>query len=360
MSNKTLNIILYVTALVAVAVIIVFFIKLSNVEPVTEESKNGTETVDAGKIEGLSSLTGKQDTETDKNTSPDIPDGTGEADPSDISGTVQGPEDITPTDAPLSPDDTTPTDVPATPTEIPVTVAPEPTKDPDGKTVSVDVSGIDPTKPIVALSFDDGPSANTASIIETLTEYGAHATFFMVGENVNMYPERVKMVYDAGCEVGNHTVSHKALDKLTKEQVTKEIEDNQKNINAALGVTINSLVRPPYGNVSDTVREAAEHPLINWSVDTLDWKSRNADSVFEEVKKSTRDGSIILMHDLYASTAEAVKKVVPWLVEQGYQICSVSEMFAARGVPLENGHVYNSVMNAAKYKESLEKSDSET
>ena len=360
MSNKTLNIILYVTALVAVAVIIVFFIKLSNVEPVTEENKNGTETVDAGKIEGLSSLTGKQDTETDKNTSPDTPDGTGDANSSDISGTVQGSEDITPTDAPLSPDDTTPTDVPATPTEIPVTVAPEPTKAPDGKPVAVDVSGIDPTRPIVALSFDDGPSANTASIIETLTEYGAHATFFMVGENVNMYPERVKMVYDAGCEVGNHTVSHKALDKLTKEQVTKEIEDNQKNINAALGVTINSLVRPPYGNVSDTVREAAGHPLINWSVDTLDWKSRNADSVFEEVKKSTRDGSIILMHDLYASTAEAVKKVVPWLVEQGYQICSVSEMFAARGVPLENGHVYNSVMNAAKYKESLEKSDSET
>ena len=217
----------------------------------------------------------------------------------------------------------------------------------------MDVSKIDPAKPIVALTFDDGPSANTASILETLNEYGAHATFFMVGENVTAHPDRVKMVYDAGCEVGNHTVSHKNLNNLSKKEIKKEIEDNQADINAALGVTISCLVRPPYGNVNDNVRETCKHPMINWSVDTLDWKSRNADSVFEEVKKSTKDGSIILMHDLYGSTAEAVKKVVPWLVEQGYQICSVSEMFAARGVTLENGHVYNSVMNAQKYLDSL-------
>ena len=92
--------------------------------------------------------------------------------------------------------------------------------------------------------------------------------------------------------------------------------------------------------------------MINWSVDTLDWKSRDADEVLKEVKNSTKDGSIILMHDLYSSTAEAVKKVVPWLVEQGYQICSVSEMFEARGVTLENGKVYNSCINAEKYKEN--------
>ena len=360
MSNKTLNIILYVTALIAVAVIIVFFIKLSNVEPNGKDGKENTDLVDADKLGDLSSLTGKQGTTPDSNG--DVEKNT----PSVTTGVTESPDgqDVTPDPAtPTATEDNpssavTPTDAP---TDAPATPTPEPTKDPEkGNAVTVDVSHIDPTKPIVALSFDDGPSANTASIIETLNAYGAHATFFMVGENVNMYPERVKMVYDAGCEVGNHTVSHKALDKLSKEQVIKEIEDNQKNINAALGVTINSLVRPPYGNVSDTVREAAGHPLINWSVDTLDWKSRNADSVFAEVKKSTRDGSIILMHDLYSSTAEAVKKVVPWLVEQGYQICSVSEMFAAREVTLENGHVYNSVMNAAKYQESKNAESSDT
>lgn len=353
MSNKTLNIILYVTALIAVTVIIVFFIKLSNVEPNGKDGKENTDLVDADKPGDLSSLTGKQGTTPDsngdgeKNTpsvtteatkSPDGQDVTQE--PVNPTGTEDNPSSaVTPTDAP--------TDVPATPT-------PEPTKDPEkGNAVTVDVSHIDPTKPIVALSFDDGPSVNTASIIETLTSYGAHATFFMVGDNVKMYPERVKMVYDAGCEVGNHTVNHKDLKKLSKEEIKKEIEDNQANINAALGITISSPVRPPYGNVNDSVREVCQHPMFNWSVDTLDWKSRNADAVFEEVKKSTKDGSIILMHDLYASTAEAVKQVVPWLIEQGYQICSVSEMFTARGVTLENGHLYNSVMNAQKYLESM-------
>ena len=354
MSNKILNTLLYVTAVIAIAVIVVFFIKLSNVESDGKDGKAGTDLVDAEKLEGLSALTGKQGTtpglkqddgkDTPSVTDTDVPDATGY----DVS-----PAPTTPTDTednPSSP--VTPTD---TPTEAPTTPTPEPTKEPDDKDsiVTVDVSRIDPTKPIVALSFDDGPSVNTASIIETLNEYGVHATFFMVGDNVKMYPERVKMVYDAGCEVGNHTVNHKDLKKLSKEEIKKEIEDNQANINAALGVTISSPVRPPYGNVNDNVREVCKHPMFNWSVDTLDWKTRNADAVFEEVKKSAKDGSIILMHDLYASTAEAVKKVVPWLIEQGYQICSISEMFAARDVTLENGHLYNSVMNAQKYLESL-------
>ncbi|MBR4781171.1 MAG: polysaccharide deacetylase family protein [Lachnospiraceae bacterium] len=344
MSNKIINIILYITAVVALAVVVVFFIKLGSIEP-ADKGKTDTASTDTENIDELSTLTGKQ--ETSPGPATDTPDTTGTPTVSEDPATqAVTPGSITPTD----------TDNPSTvvtPTDTPVT--PEPTEAPEekGSKVTVDVSKIDPAKPIVALTFDDGPSANTASILDTLNEYGAHATFFMVGENVTAHPDRVKMVYDAGCEVGNHTVNHKNLNNLTKKEIKKEIEDNQADINAALGVTISCLVRPPYGNVNDNVREACKHPMINWSVDTLDWKSRNADSVFEEVKKSTKDGSIILMHDLYGSTAEAVKKVVPWLVEQGYQICSVSEMFAARGVTLENGHVYNSVMNAQKYLDSL-------
>ena len=351
MSNKIINIILYITAVVALAVVVVFFIKLGSIGP-SDKDKKDTVSADTEKIDELSNLTGKQETTP----------GPADTDNPDTTGTPIVSED--PASQGVTPDSATPTDIDnpstvVTPTDTPIT--PEPTEAPDltetpdnkGSKVTVDVSKIDPAKPIVALTFDDGPSANTASILETLSEYGAHATFFMVGENVTAHPDRVKLVYDAGCEVGNHTVNHKNLNNLSKEEIKKEIEDNQEDINAALGVTISCLVRPPYGNVNDNVREACKHPMINWSVDTLDWKSRNADSVFEEVKKSTKDGSIILMHDLYGSTAEAVKKVVPWLVEQGYQICSVSEMFAARGVVLENGHVYNNVMNAQKYLDSL-------
>ncbi|MBO4920278.1 MAG: polysaccharide deacetylase family protein [Lachnospiraceae bacterium] len=350
MSNKIINIILYITAVVALAVVVVFFIKLGSIEP-ADKGKTDTASTDTENIDELSNLTGKQ--ETSPGPATDTQDTTGTPTVSEDPATqAVTPDPATPTDTDNPSSAVTPTDTPIT---SDLTVTPDPTVAPDekGSKVTVDVSKIDPAKPIVALTFDDGPSANTASILETLNEYGAHATFFMVGENVTAHPDRVKMVYDAGCEVGNHTVNHKNLNNLTKKEIKKEIEDNQADINAALGVTISCLVRPPYGNVNDNVREACKHPMINWSVDTLDWKSRNADSVFEEVKKSTKDGSIILMHDLYGSTAEAVKKVVPWLVEQGYQICSVSEMFAARGVTLENGHVYNSVMNAQKYLDSL-------
>ena len=350
MSNKIINIILYITAVVALAVVVVFFIKLGSIEP-ADKGKTDTASTDTENIDELSNLTGKQ--ETSPGPAKDTQDTTGTPTVSEDPATqAVTPDPATPTDTDNPSSAVTPTDTPIT---SDLTVTPDPTVAPEekGSKVTVDVSKIDPAKPIVALTFDDGPSANTASILETLNEYGAHATFFMVGENVTAHPDRVKMVYDAGCEVGNHTVNHKNLNNLTKKEIKKEIEDNQADINAALGVTISCLVRPPYGNVNDNVREACKHPMINWSVDTLDWKSRNADSVFEEVKKSTKDGSIILMHDLYGSTAEAVKKVVPWLVEQGYQICSVSEMFAARGVTLENGHVYNSVMNAQKYLDSL-------
>ena len=312
MKKNFLNIALLVTALAAVVTLIIFFIKLDSV------SKDAT---------GANDGSGKTTSNADKSTS--------ETSDKDSSGSGSGksaPEGekvvlVSPTPTPSPSPSPTPSPTPS----------PSPTPEP------FDVSNLDPNKPIVALSFDDGPSSNTESILATLEKYGAHATFFMVGENIDMYPERVKMVYESGCEVANHTVNHANLNKLSAEEIKKEISNNQDKLNKTLGLSRDYLVRPPYGNANDTVKANAGHPLINWSVDTLDWQSRDPDAVMEIVKRDTRNGSIILMHDLYSSTAEAVKKVVPWLVEQGYQICSVSEMFAAKGITLENGKVYNSV-----------------
>lgn len=312
MKKNFLNIALLVTALAAVVTLIIFFIKLDSV------SKDAT---------GANDSSGKTTSNADKSTS--------ETSDKDSSGSGSGksaPEGekvvlVSPTPTPSPSPSPTPSPTPS----------PSPTPEP------FDVSNLDPNKPIVALSFDDGPSSNTESILATLEKYGAHATFFMVGENIDMYPERVKMVYESGCEVANHTVNHANLNKLSAEEIKKEISNNQDKLNKTLGLSRDYLVRPPYGNANDTVKANAGHPLINWSVDTLDWQSRDPDAVMEIVKRDTRNGSIILMHDLYSSTAEAVKKVVPWLVEQGYQICSVSEMFAAKGITLENGKVYNSV-----------------
>jgi len=352
MKKGLLNLALVLTAGITLIVLIVFFVKLNNVSVSSNTEKDsakqdsGDYSEDISKAP-LSSLTGKQAENKDIKNDKD--------DEVQIVEPVDDGEKVTENPTPSAEPET------VTPEEPPEDEKPSETQTEDAKlytTYPVDISKIDPEKPIVALSFDDGPSSNTDTILETLAEYGAHATFFMVGENIDMYPERVKKVYESGCEVANHTINHKDLIKLSKEDIRKEVDGNQDKLNEVLGTNIDFLVRPPYGDTNETVKSTIAHPLIIWWVDTLDWQSKNADSVFAEVKKSTKDGSIILMHDLYKSTADAVKKVVPWLKEQGYQICSVSEMFAARGVKLENGKNYNSVIDAAKYKENKEGSKS--
>ncbi len=218
-------------------------------------------------------------------------------------------------------------------------------------TVNVPAAGeryIDPTKPIIALSFDDGPSIYTPKILDMLAQYGATATFFMVGYNIDRYPKTVQAVYDAGCEIGNHTIDHPNLKTLSEENIKKQINGNLKKITDIVGEG-KHLIRPPYGNLNDTVKAVAGAPLIIWSDDTRDWESRNAQSVLAEVKKSARDGYIILMHDIYESSMNGAALVVPWLIEQGYQVCSVSEMFAARGVKLEDGVRYSQCITAAQY-----------
>lgn len=207
---------------------------------------------------------------------------------------------------------------------------------------------IDPEKPIIALSFDDGPSIYTPQILEILQSYGVTATFFEVGYNIDKYPDYILQEYLAGCEVGNHTVDHPNLKTLSKSKVKQEINNNLEKLNKILGEGTR-LLRPPYGNYNDTVKEVANAPLITWSIDTLDWKTKNAQSVFAEVKRSAKDGYIILMHSLYKSSVEALEYVIPWLLDQGYQVCSVSEMFNARGITLENGQVYSLVRNASRY-----------
>lgn len=312
MKKNYLNIALIVTACVALIAVVFFFIKLDKISRDNTGSSNSAEERDKAVI--LSA---------DSDKTP------GDNEESALSVALKA----TPTPSP-------------TPSPSPT---PEPTPTPTPEPLSVD--NIDPNKPIVALSYDDGPSSNTASILETLEKYGAHATFFMVGENIDLHPDWVKMVYESGNEVANHTVNHKNLNTLSAEDIRKEVENNQSKLNSTLGLGKKYLVRPPYGNANDTVKATVEHPMILWWVDTLDWKSKDPDAVLEEVKKATKDGAIILMHDLYATTAEATKKVVPWLKDQGYQICSVSEMFAARGVKMENGKTYNSCISAEKYKE---------
>lgn len=215
--------------------------------------------------------------------------------------------------------------------------------------------GVDPSKPMVALSYDDGPGIYTDKILEVLKQYGAHATFFTLGECSRNYPDQVRHIYESGCEVGSHTINHKNLKKESKDSIIHQLEGNQEIINEILGVELLSIIRPPYGNYNDTVKSLAKAPLVNWSVDTLDWSSKNAQKVFEEVKKQVDDGAIILCHDIYESTYEATKLFVPWLIEQGYQICTVTDMYSSRGEFQKPGVVYSHTMSAKKFLENQEK-----
>ncbi len=206
----------------------------------------------------------------------------------------------------------------------------------------------DPGGKLVALTFDDGPSMYTKEILEILSAYGARATFFMVGYNIEKHPERVQMVLDAGCEVANHTSNHRDLSESNKKTIEAEVYDNEKLLNEA-GAKGELLLRPPYGLYNDTVKDVVKRPMINWSVDSRDWKTKDAASTVREVKNNVKDGRVVLMHDIYASTVEALKELVPWLVGEGYTLVTVSELYEVRGEELKDGHIYRFTYTAEEF-----------
>lgn len=208
----------------------------------------------------------------------------------------------------------------------------------DGKLTS-EKFYVDPTKPMIALTFDDGPGAETEKLLSVLEQYNARATFFMVGTRVPQYPETIKKMKEIGCELGNHTAEHKNLTKLSDAEIKEAIQSVADQVAEATGGSPTTVTRPPYGAFDDHVKAAAPNPLIMWSVDTLDWKTKNVESTVKSVNSAT-DGDIVLMHDIHKTSVEAAIQVIPQLIEKGYQLVTVSEMAEARGVKLENGGVY--------------------
>lgn len=209
-----------------------------------------------------------------------------------------------------------------------------------GELVSREESDIDVSKPMVALTFDDGPGKRTGELLAQLEKYNAHATFFMLGQNVSRYPDEVKKMQEIGCELGNHSYSHKNLAKENAEGIKKEVGDTNAGIAkiAGEGATV---MRPPYGAISDTLKKNVGMPMIMWNIDTLDWKTRNAKKTIETVMNNVDDGDIILMHDIHTETIDAALQLIPKLQKAGYQLVTVSELAAAKGVTLEKGGRYS-------------------
>lgn len=198
---------------------------------------------------------------------------------------------------------------------------------------------IDPDQPMVALTFDDGPGGYSKELADLFEKYNGHATFFVLGQLVPTYSESLKYVYEKGNEIGSHTYSHKNLNIQTEATVRKEIEDTKKVIFDAIGA-YPTVIRTPYGNANKTVMNIIDGPNILWSVDTLDWSSRDTDKIISKILNETSDGDIVLMHEIYGFTFNAVKSAIKTLADRGYQFVTVSELMQYKGVEPE-GKIYS-------------------
>ena len=199
---------------------------------------------------------------------------------------------------------------------------------------AVYAGNIDPNRPMVALTYDDGPSPTvTPRILKCLAENGGRATFFMVGQKVIKSPDVLKQMVAQGCEVANHTFDHTLMTKVSPTDLANQLVATNQAVSDACGISP-VLMRPCGGAKTDAgmnVAGAISMPAILWSIDTLDWKTRDASQTIQTVLEKVKDGDIILMHDLYDATGEASETIIPELVNRGFQLVTVSELASYRG-----------------------------
>ena len=200
---------------------------------------------------------------------------------------------------------------------------------------------LDPNRPMVALTFDDGPYAKVGNrIMDCAAQYNAKVTFYVVGDRVNTYASEMRRMVNEGHEVGNHTMNHKILTKRGAGEIASQIEKCNQAVQNVTGIRPRT-VRLPGGGKNSTVLANISQPIILWNLDTLDWKHRNAATSVQKVLSSVKDGDVILMHELYTASADAACQLIPELTARGYQLVTVSELAQYRG-GLNNNRVYYS------------------
>ncbi|MDY5873801.1 MAG: polysaccharide deacetylase family protein [Bacilli bacterium] len=195
-------------------------------------------------------------------------------------------------------------------------------------------------KKYVALTFDDGPSRFTKEIIDLLKKYEYNATFFVLGNKLNVdYTDILKESINNGNEIGIHGFSHKSFTRLKTEALEEEITKSKKYV-YNLTEYMPNLVRPPYGNINNNIRNLNLGPYILWNNDTLDWKLRDTKKIYERLINSIEENNIILMHDTYLTTYKALELILPYLKENNYEVVTVSTLFSKNGKTLENNKSY--------------------
>ncbi len=203
----------------------------------------------------------------------------------------------------------------------------------------------DPDRPMVALTFDDGPTKYTSQVLDLLERYGAKGTFFVIGRSLSEETRPVlQRMRDLGCDIGMHDLTHADLTRLSASANVKRIERMRGLISAQIdGGYETHLLRPPFGKLNQAVRRACETAgaaSIRWSVDTRDWSSKNPAAILKIVKKETKDGAILLFHDRLDTTITALEAVIPYLQEQGYDLVTITELIESSGQSLRYGEDY--------------------
>lgn len=211
----------------------------------------------------------------------------------------------------------------------------------------IDTSYVDHRRKLIAFTFDDGPSKTMENILATFADYNeqnpdcmATATFFLNG--IHITDESLPLLHTAhilNCELGNHTHRHLNLTTLTQEDLQEEMQETDKILSRIDGKSLH-LFRPPFGAINHEIKTHLKVPVINWTIDTLDWTGKSSDEIYHSVFSARFSGAIVLMHDGYLATVEALKRLLPDLKANGYQVVSVSALAKAHGCTLYNGKEY--------------------
>ncbi|MBE6545905.1 MAG: polysaccharide deacetylase family protein [Ruminococcaceae bacterium] len=184
----------------------------------------------------------------------------------------------------------------------------------------------------IALTFDDGPHPRyTKEILSILEEYHIPATFFIIGINAEQYPDMLQKIVDSGCEIGNHTYSHKRISSLSEEELTKEIIRCEEALYRLVGIRPH-VFRPPEGMMNPSLQalmNKKRYHVVLWSIDTLDWALNPSSAITQTVMKELKGGDIILMHDYVSggnTTCDALRRIIPEILAKGYEFVTVSEL----------------------------------
>ncbi len=211
----------------------------------------------------------------------------------------------------------------------------------------VDISDVDSSRNLIAFTFDDAPASTLENILAVFAAFNesnpdckASATLFCNGLRMEESAlPNLSAAVTLGWELGNHTYSHPDITTITPTQLTSEIAQTDELLRAIDGKKAH-LFRAPFGSISDAQKRNLQTPVIDWTIDTLDWDGRSEKEIYDTIFLQKFSGAIALMHDGYANTVAALKRLLPDLKESGYQVVSVSKMAKAHACALKNGSVY--------------------